>query len=62
MANHSVNFRFVATSAPTLDSKLCSKASPANSRTLIFRQLGLALEMKKGDVILKRQGAAQNNG
>jgi hypothetical protein len=54
IATHNLNFRFVATSAPTLDAKLCEKGSPANSRTLTFRELGLGIEMKKGDVILKR--------
>jgi cytoskeletal protein RodZ len=54
IATHNLNFRFVATSAPTLDAKLCEKGSPANSRTLSFRELGLEIEMKKGDVILKR--------
>lgn len=54
MVNQSVNFRFVATSAPTLDQKLCAKAWPANTRSLAFRELGLEIEMKKGDVILKK--------
>jgi len=54
IATHNLNFRFVATSAPTLDAKLCDKGSPANSRSLSFRELGLDIEMKKGDVILKR--------
>jgi len=54
IANQSVHFRFVATSALTLDSKLCAKAAPANTRTLTFRELGLQIEMKKGDVVLKR--------
>jgi len=54
IANQSVYFRFVATSAPTLDAALCAKGSPANTRTLTFRELGLQIEMKKGDVILKQ--------
>jgi len=54
LANQRVYFRFVATSAPTLDASLCAKAWPANTRTLTFRELGLQIEMKKGDVILKR--------
>lgn len=54
IATHNLNFRFVATSAPTLDAKLCDKGSPANFRTLTFRELGLGIEMKKGDVTLKR--------
>ena len=54
IANQSVYFRFVATSAPTLDAALCAKAWPSNTRTLTFRELGLQIEMKKGDVILKR--------
>jgi len=54
MVSQSVVFRFIATSAPTLDSKLCAKAWPANTRGLTFRELGLQIEMKKGDVILKR--------
>jgi hypothetical protein len=54
IANQRVYFRFVATSAPTLDATLCAKAWPSNTRTLTFRELGLQIEMKKGDVILKR--------
>ena len=54
MANQAMVFRFVATSAPSLDSKLCSKASEANTRTLTFRELGIQIEMKKGDINLKR--------
>ena len=54
IASRTVSFRFVATTAPTLDAALCAKASPANTRTLTFRELGLQIEMKKGDVILKR--------
>lgn len=54
IANQSVYFRFVATTAPTLDAALCAKAWPSNTRTLTFRELGLQIEMKKGDVILKR--------
>lgn len=54
VSTHNLTFRFVAISAPTLDSKLCEKGWPVNSRTLTFRELGLGIEMKKGDVILKR--------
>lgn len=54
LASHSVNFRFIATSAPTLDPALCAKAWPSNTRNLTFRELGIQIEMKKGDVILKR--------
>jgi len=54
IASSSINFRFVATTAPTLDAALCAKAGPANTRTLTFRELGLQIEMKKGDVILRR--------
>jgi len=54
IANQSILFRFIATSAPTLDSKICSRASAANTRTLSFRELGLQIEMKKGDLSLKK--------
>jgi hypothetical protein len=54
MVNQNVNFRFVATSAPTLDQKLCAKAWPTNTRSVSFRELGLQIEMKKGDVVLKK--------
>jgi hypothetical protein len=54
IANQSILFKFVATSASTLDSKLCSKATAANTRTLSFRELGLQIEMKKGDLSLKQ--------
>jgi len=54
IANQSVYLRFVAVSAPTLDAALCAKGSPSNTRTLTFRELGLQIEMKKGDVILKQ--------
>jgi hypothetical protein len=54
MLSQSISFRFVATSVPTLDPALCAKAWPTNTRTLTFRKLGLQIEMKKGDIILKR--------
>jgi hypothetical protein len=49
-----VTISAVAISMPTLDESFCRQAIPANTRSLSFRPLGLDLEIKKGDVVLKR--------
>ena len=54
LSNDKVNFNFVATDKMARDDSLCSQAKPSNSRTLILEPLALGLELKKGEVILKR--------
>jgi len=54
LGGQNIIFRFIATSAPTLESSLCAKAWPSNTRTLTFRAMGIEIEMKKGDIILKK--------
>jgi len=53
LAGHFLTFRFVAVSEPSIDAQLCDDATLSNTRTIYFQQLGLSLEMLKGDVTLK---------
>ena len=45
-------FAFVAVSQPVLDASMCSRS--VNTRTLIFRPLGIGFELKKNGLTLKK--------
>lgn len=46
------SFAFVAVSQPVLDASMCSRS--VNTRTLIFRPLGIGFELKKNGLTLKK--------
>ncbi len=54
VAGQSITFRFVAISEPSVNAELCSEGSVSNNRTVHISELGIDLDMKKGDVTLKR--------
>ena len=54
MTDESATLRFIALDKPSISSKLCDSASPENIKILNFRALGINLDIKKGEVILKR--------
>jgi len=53
-AGAEVAWRFVAISMPTLRADFCTQGQPKNARTTVLRPLGMTLDLKKGDVKLKR--------
>ena len=53
-AGAEVAWRFVAISMPTLRADFCTQGQPKNARTTQLRPLGLTLDLKKGDIKLKR--------
>jgi hypothetical protein len=46
--------RFVATSEPSTNEKLCGQGSPSNNRIININSFDLGLDMKKGDVRLAK--------
>lgn len=54
VANQYVFFSLIALSEPSINSELCGAGSMSNSRTIAFHPLGLAVDMAKGNVTLKR--------
>ncbi len=54
VAGQFITFRFVAISEPSVNAELCNDGSVSNTRTVHISDLGIDLDMKKGDVTLKR--------
>ena len=54
LANQVAIFKFIAISEPSLNPALCADGSMSNSRTVFFQPLGVTLDMKNGNVTLKR--------
>ena len=45
-------FAFVAVSQPVLNASICSRS--VNTRTIIFRPLGIGMDLKKNGLTLKK--------
>jgi hypothetical protein len=47
-------FRVVGVSAPVLNESFCNAAKGSNIKIIDIQPLGVTLDMRKGDVVLKR--------
>ena len=54
VSGQNIFFRFVSLSEPSVNPELCNDGSVSNTRTVQISELGIDLDMKKGDVTLKR--------
>lgn len=57
LVGSSVTFQLVATSGPILNSSACLQGLPTNTKTIQVLPLGINLEIRKGDLPLRPQGA-----
>ena len=53
VANTILNFKLVAISQPSLNASFCSAGSPANSKVVRIRGLGLTIDTQKGEISLR---------